>query len=75
MANDILIFGKNTWPFTTEAREAHKKAGKKFEYVDIYSSTAKLDTMLKYSKGVRKVPVIVDAGKVTVGWKGNSWGV
>jgi glutaredoxin len=28
--------------------------------------------MLKHSKGVRKVPVIVAEGKVSIGWKGNS---
>jgi hypothetical protein len=30
--------------------------------------------MLKYSDGVRKVPVIVDGNKVTVGY-GGFWGV
>ena len=35
-------------------------------------SNGNLDTMLKYSKGVRKVPVIVDGDDVTVGWEGNS---
>jgi arsenate reductase-like glutaredoxin family protein len=31
--------------------------------------------MLKYSKGVRKVPVIVDQGNVTIGFNGGTWGV
>jgi hypothetical protein len=31
---------------------------------------AKLDEMLKFSKGVRKVPVIVEGDKVTVGYGG-----
>jgi hypothetical protein len=29
-----------------------------------------MDDMLKYSKGDRKVPVIVEQGQVTVGFKG-----
>jgi glutaredoxin len=33
---------------------------------------AKLDEMLKYSKGVRKVPVIVEDGKISVGYEGGS---
>jgi hypothetical protein len=31
--------------------------------------------MLKHSKGVREVPVIVEAGKVTIGFDGGTWGV
>jgi hypothetical protein len=31
--------------------------------------------MLKYSEGVRKVPVIVDQGNVTIGFNGGTWGV
>jgi hypothetical protein len=30
----------------------------------------KLDEMLKYSRGVRKVPVIVEKGKATIGYGG-----
>jgi len=32
---------------------------------------AKLDEMLQYSKGQRNVPVIVEGGKVTVGYGGS----
>jgi hypothetical protein len=31
--------------------------------------------MLEHSNGVRKVPVIVEAGEVTIGFDGGSWGV
>jgi hypothetical protein len=31
--------------------------------------------MLKHSNGVRKVPVIVEAGEVIIGFDGGSWGV
>jgi hypothetical protein len=31
-----------------------------------------MEIMLKYSNGMRKVPVIVDKGDVTVGFKGGS---
>lgn len=33
-------------------------------------SSADLDEMLVHSKGVRQVPVIVDDGKVTIGYGG-----
>jgi len=28
--------------------------------------------MLKHSKGLREVPVILERGKVTIGWEGNT---
>jgi hypothetical protein len=31
--------------------------------------------MLKYSNGKRKVPVIVEKGKVIIGFNGRAWGV
>jgi len=31
-----------------------------------------LDTMLQYSKGARKVPVIVEGQKVTIGFEGKT---
>jgi glutaredoxin len=41
-------------------------------YYDVKADSAKLDEMLKYTKGVRKVPVLVVDGKVTVGFEGGS---
>ena len=75
MSEKVLIFGKDTWPFTTEAREAFKKEGRTVEYVNVKSDPEQLAIMLKHSNGTRKVPVIIDQGKVTIGHKGNSWGV
>ena len=75
MKEKVLIFGKNTWPFTTAAREAYFKNGRNVEYIDVLSDAGKLDTMLKYSNGRRKVPVIVERGEVTIGFKGKAWGV
>jgi len=42
------------------------------EYFDVLSDIDKLNTMLKYSDGRRKVPVIVDQGKVAIGFNGRS---
>ena len=75
MEKKVLIFGKNTWPFTTAAREAYIKNGKDVEYIDVLSDAGKLDTMLKYSDGRRKVPIVVDSGEVTIGFNGKAWGV
>jgi len=37
----------------------------------VKEDSAKMEEMLKLSKGVRKVPVIFDEGKVTVGYGGS----
>ena len=71
MSEKVIIYGKGGWPYTDKARSAY---GKKAEYFDVESDRKKLEEMLKYSKGVRNVPVIVEGGKVTVGY-GGSWGV
>jgi glutaredoxin len=36
----------------------------------VLADPAKLKEMLKHTKGVRKVPVIVDGEKVTIGFNG-----
>lgn len=71
MEAKIIIFGKDGWPFTREARAAHGNSAK---YIDVKADSTKLEEMLKYSKGVRQVPVIVEGDKVTIGY-GGTWGV
>lgn len=75
MADNILIYGKDTWPYTKAAREAFNKQKKKVEYYDVRHDAGKLKDMLGYSGGVRKVPVIVDQDKVIIGFNGGTWGV
>lgn len=75
MADNILIYGKDTWPYTNAAREAFNKQGKKVEYYDVRHDADKLKDMLEYSDGKRKVPVIVDQNNVTIGFNGGTWGV
>jgi len=66
----VLIYGKDTCPYTTAAREDHAARMVGFEYVNVLADPAKLKEMLKHTKGVRKVPVIVDGEKVTIGFNG-----
>lgn len=42
------------------------------EYYDVRYDSEKMDAMLKYSNGVRKVPVIVEGGQVTIGFNGKT---
>jgi arsenate reductase-like glutaredoxin family protein len=40
--------------------------------LDVVSEPDQLDAMLKHTKGVREVPVIVEEGKVTIGFDGGT---
>ncbi|MCX5832481.1 MAG: UXX-star (seleno)protein family 1 [Deltaproteobacteria bacterium] len=67
MAEEILIYGKSGCPFTDQALSAY---GKKARYIDVESDGAKLKEMLKLSGDIRKVPVIVEGAKITIGYGG-----
>ncbi|HEY3884470.1 MAG TPA: UXX-star (seleno)protein family 1 [Vicinamibacterales bacterium] len=66
----ITIFGKDTCPYTQAARDEYAKRGAPFEYVNVKKNPADLERMLTFSGGRRQVPVIVDNGKVTIGFGG-----
>jgi glutaredoxin 3 len=66
----VLIFGKDTCPYTQDARDHYAAENLPFEYVNVKKNAADLARMLTYSKGARRVPVIVDQEKVTIGFGG-----
>jgi glutaredoxin 3 len=41
------------------------------EFVDVKADPSRMPEMLKHSNGGRKVPVIVQDGKVTIGYGGS----
>ena len=68
----VIIFGKDSCPYTMAARDDYAARGIAFEYVNVKKNPARLSEMLKYSGGRRAVPVIVDAGVVTIGFDGGT---
>jgi len=54
-----------------KAREAKGKEGVKVNYRDVLEDPRALEEMLRLTKGVRKVPVLVDAGQVSIGFGGS----
>ena len=42
------------------------------EYADVLQDKARMTEMLRHSKNERRVPVIVDSGKVIIGFDGGS---
>lgn len=45
---------------------------KEVEYVNVISDPDKLEEMLQYSGGRRKVPIIVDGESVIIGFQGKA---
>jgi glutaredoxin 3 len=67
----VLIYGKDSCPYTQAARDDYARRGIRFEYVDVKKNAAELERMLVLSQGRRAVPVIVeDDGGVTIGFGG-----
>lgn len=64
-----LIFGKDTCPYTNAAVEEYTRRGE-VQYINVKKNPADLERMLVYSKGQRRVPVIVEGEKVTIGFGG-----
>ena len=67
----ILIFGHDLCPYTSRAREDFSRRKIPFEYMNVLQDDDKLQQMLKHSNGRRQIPVIVEAGKVTIGFGGS----
>jgi glutaredoxin 3 len=66
----VLIFGKDSCPYTKDARDDYARRKVPFEYINVKKNPADLQRMLGYSGGRRQVPVIVEGGKATIGFGG-----
>lgn len=67
----VLIFGKDSCPYTRAAREDYEKRGLDVEYVNVRKDPDGMQRMLRYSRGRRDVPVIVEDERVTIGFGGS----
>jgi len=67
----VLIFGQDLCPYTSNAREDFARRKIPFDYINVLEDDDGLKRMLEHSKGRRQIPVIVDAGKVTIGFGGS----
>ena len=66
----VQIYGKDSCPYTMEAVDAYKAKDPSTEYINVKRDPAALDRMLALTGGQRRVPVIVEDGKVTIGYGG-----
>ena len=65
----VLIYGKDSCPYTANAREHFGSRGD-VQYLNVKKDADALRRMLELTGGKRSVPVIVEDGKVTIGFGG-----
>jgi glutaredoxin len=53
-----------------KAREAKSEEGLTVIYRDVLEDAQAMEDMLRFTQGVRKVPVLVEDGQVTIGFPG-----
>jgi glutaredoxin 3 len=70
MVDEVVIYGKDSCPYTAAAVEDYQRRKVPYRYVNVKKDRAELDTMLALTHGRRLVPVIVEQGQVTIGFGG-----
>lgn len=66
----IQIFGKESCGFTSAARKDYAERGFPVEYFDVKADPGAMARFLELSGGERRVPLIVQGGRVTIGFGG-----
>lgn len=70
MASNVTIYGKDSCPYTTAARDDYAGRGVAVEYVDVKRDPAAMRRFLELSGGDRRVPLIVEGGRISIGFGG-----
>lgn len=65
----VLIYGKDSCPYTSDAREHYARLGE-VQYFNVKKDADALERMLELTGGTRRVPVIVEGARVIVGFGG-----
>ncbi len=68
---ETKIYTKVGCPYCAAAREDLKARGVPFEDIDVHSVPGAAEEAQRLQGGSRRVPVIVENGKVTVGFGGS----
>jgi glutaredoxin len=71
MADPVVIYGKDSCGYTSAARREYGDRGVPVAYHDVQRDPRAMERFLELSGGDRRVPLIVDRGRVIVGWGGS----
>lgn len=67
---EVVIYTKPGCPFCAAAKEHYQNRGIVFDEINVIDDPSAQKKALEFSGGERIVPVIVDRGKVKLGWDG-----
>jgi len=70
MSEPVEIFGKAGCPYTAAALAEYAGRGLAVTYHDVKQDPAAMQRMLELSGGERRVPLIVERGRVAIGFGG-----
>ena len=65
----VTIYTKDGCPYCAKAKKSFQEKGVSFQEINVSQNPGSIGEMEKLS-GMRKVPVIVENGRVTVGFAG-----
>ena len=68
--SQVTIYTKVGCPYCAAAKKYYSDQGVAFDEIDVHTVAGAIDTVKELSSGKSIVPVIVDDGKVTVGFGG-----
>lgn len=71
MAEPVEIYGKDSCGYTSAARAEYAARGRQVTYFDVKRDPEAMRRFLELSGGERRVPLIVDRGRITVGHDGS----
>jgi len=71
MPATVVIYGKDTCPYTRAARDDYQGRGVAVTYHDVTRDPEAMRAFLELSGGERQVPLIVDRGRVCAGFGGS----
>lgn len=71
MGEAVEIYGKDSCPYTTAAREDFAARGLEVRYFDVERDAGAMRRFLELSAGGRRVPLVVERGRVSVGFGGS----
>ncbi len=71
MPDKVLIFGHDFCDYTSSARADYSDRNIPFEYINVLEDEDGLRRMMDLNHGSRDIPVIVEDGRVSVGFGGS----
>jgi len=68
--SEVIIYTKDGCPYCSAAKKHYTEQGIEFKEINVHQVSGAKEEVLKLTDGQRIVPVIVESGKVKIGFDG-----